>query len=53
MLIFLYHVQLNNEKKAYKKDSDELALYGVEILILACHTLSINHVTNIFKFDFK
>lgn len=40
-------------EKAYKKDSDNLALHGVEILILACHTLSINHVTNIFKFDFK
>lgn len=40
-------------EKAYKKDSDDLAIYGIEVLILACHTLSINHVTNIYNLDFK
>ena len=40
-------------EKAYEKDSSELALHGIETLILACHTLSVIHITNIFNFDFK
>lgn len=40
-------------EKAYKENSDELALFGVEILVLACHTLSIIHVLTIFNFEFK
>lgn len=40
-------------EKAYKKDSGELTINAIEILVLACHTLSLIYVTNIFKFDFK
>ena len=40
-------------EKAYKKDSGELTINAIEILVLACHTLSLTYVTNIFKFDFK
>lgn len=40
-------------EKAYKNDSGELTINAIEILILACHTLSLIYVTNIFKFDFK
>ncbi len=40
-------------ENAYKENSDELALFGVEILVLACHTLSIIHVVTIFNFEFK
>lgn len=40
-------------EKAYKNDSGELTINAIEILLLACHTLSLIYVTNIFKFDFK
>lgn len=40
-------------EKAYKNDSGELTINAIEILVLACHTLSLIYVTNIFKFDFK
>lgn len=40
-------------EKAYKNDSGELTMNAIEILVLACHTLSLIYVTNIFKFDFK
>lgn len=38
---------------AYKKDSGRLAISGIEALVIACHTLSITYVVNLFNFEFK
>ena len=38
---------------AYKKDSGKIAINGIEILVIASHTLSIAHVVEIAKFDFS
>ncbi len=40
-------------EKAYKKDSDDLAVQGIEILILSAYTLTIEHITNKFNFGFR
>lgn len=37
---------------AYKKDSGKLAILGIEILVLASHTLSIMQVVQISKIEF-
>ena len=37
---------------AYKKDSGKIAIYGIEILILALHALSIMQVVDITKIKF-
>lgn len=38
---------------AYKKDSGKIAINGIEILVIASHTLSIPHVVEIAKFEFS
>ena len=38
---------------AYKKDNGIIAITGIEILIVALHTLSILHVVQARKFDFN
>ena len=40
-------------EKSYKKDDGYNAIYGIEMLVMAAHTLSIMHVLNLFKFDFQ
>ena len=40
-------------EKAYKTDNGKLAITSIELLVLAFHTLSINHMINIFKCDFN
>lgn len=37
---------------AYKKDSGKIAIYGIEILVLASHALSIMQVVEIAKLNF-
>lgn len=37
---------------AYKKDRGKIAIYGIEILVVASHTLSIMHVIEKFKINF-
>ena len=37
---------------AYRKDDGILAIHGIEMLVLALHTLSINHVIQIAKLEF-
>lgn len=37
---------------AYKKDDGMLAINGIEILVLACHALSIPYITTLFSLDF-
>lgn len=44
--IFIFEV-------AYKKDDDDLALQGIELLVLATYTLTCQHITKKYKFDFK
>lgn len=38
-------------ERAYKKDSGELGIYSIEILVIAAHTLSIQYVVT--KYDFS
>lgn len=38
---------------AYKKDDDNLAIQGIEILVLSAYTLTSRHITNKFHFDFR
>ena len=40
-------------EKAYKKDNGKWAITSIELLVLAFHTLSINHMINILKCDFN
>ena len=38
---------------AYKKDNDDLAIQGIEILILSAYTLTSQHITKKFDFPLK
>lgn len=40
-------------EKAYKKDSGEVAITGIELLALSIHSLSIMHMITLLKYDFK
>lgn len=40
-------------EKAYKKDSEEVAITGIELLALSIHSLSIMHMITLLKYDFK
>ncbi|MCI8411152.1 MAG: hypothetical protein HFJ40_01625 [Clostridia bacterium] len=40
-------------EKAYKKDSGEIAISAIELIFMSLHTLSIIHVINLFKYDFR
>lgn len=51
-MIFLF-VAIYIFEKAYKKDDDNLALQGIEILVLSAYTLTSKHITNKFGFEFR
>lgn len=51
-MIFLF-ISIYIFEKAYKKDSDRLALQGIEILVLSIYTLTTEHITNKYNFNFK
>ena len=51
-MIFLF-IAIFIFEKAYNKDSDKLALQGIEVLVLAAYTLTTEHITNKFNFNFK
>lgn len=51
-MIFLF-VSIYIFEKAYKKDNGNLAIQGIEILILSTYTLTTEHIINKFKFDFE
>ena len=36
---------------AYKKDDDDLAIQGIEILVLSAYTLTSQHITKKYNFD--
>lgn len=40
-------------EKAYKKDSGEIAITGIELIALSIHSLSIMHMITLLKYDFK
>lgn len=40
-------------EKAYKKDSGEVAITGIELLALSIYSLSIMHMITLLKYDFK
>lgn len=40
-------------EKAYKKDSGEVAITGIELLVLSMHSLSIMHMITLLRYDFK
>ena len=40
-------------ERAYKKDSGNMALSGIELLCLSMHSLSINHVIAFYQYDFR
>lgn len=40
-------------EKAYKNDSGKIAIIGIELLVLAFHSVSITHMINLFKCDFN
>ena len=51
-MIFLF-VAIFIFEVAYKKDNDDLAIQGIEILVLATYTLTSQHITKKFEFNFK
>ena len=51
-MIFLF-LAIYIFEKAYKKDDDNLAVQGIEILVLSVYTLTSRHITNKFNFNFK
>lgn len=40
-------------EKAYKEDKGDIALTGIELLVIAFHSLSIMHITAMFKLEFQ
>ena len=46
MAIFIFEV-------AYKKDDDDLAIQGIEVLVLSAYTLTSKHITKKYDFNFK
>lgn len=51
-MVFLF-IAIYIIEKAYKKDDGDLAIQGIEILLLATYTLTTKHITNKFNFNFK
>lgn len=51
-LVFLF-VGIGLIEMAYKKDSRKIAIDGIEVLILAVHLLTIEHVTTRFNFYYE
>lgn len=40
-------------EKAYKRDDGNIAITGIEFLVLSLHSLSIMHVITLFQYDFR
>ena len=38
---------------AYKKDDDDLVIQGIEVLVLSAYTLTSQHITKKYNFNFK
>lgn len=51
-MIFLF-ISIYIFEKAYKKDDGNIAIQGIEILALAIYTLTTEHITNKYNFNFK
>ena len=51
-MIFLF-IAIFIFELAYKKDDDDLALQGIEVLVLSAYTLTSQYITKRFNFNFK
>ena len=51
-MIFLF-IAIFIFELAYKKDDDDLALQGIEVLVLSAYTLTSQYITKRFDFNFK
>ena len=51
-MIFLF-VAIFIFEIAYRKDDDDLAIQGIEILVLSAYTLTSQHITKKYNFNFK
>ena len=51
-LVFLF-IGIALIEKSYKKDDGKIAIEGIEVLVLAAHLLTIEHVTTKFKFYYE
>ena len=51
-MIFLF-ISIFFFELAYRKDEDDLAIQGIEVLILSAFTLTSKHISKKFNFDFK
>lgn len=51
-MIFLF-ISIYLIEKAYKKDNGDLALSGIEILILSAYTLTTKYITTKYNLNFK
>lgn len=51
-MIFLF-IAIYLFEKSYKQDDGEMAINGIEVLILSAYTLTTDHITNKFGFNFK
>lgn len=51
-MIFLF-ISIYIFERAYKEDNGNLAIQGIEILILSTYTLTSRHITNKYNFEFK
>ena len=49
----LFNIRNISIRKAYKKDSGEVAITGIELLALSIYSLSIMHMITLLKYDFK
>lgn len=53
MSIVIMSISIIIFEVAYKKDNGVVAITGIEVLIIAMHTLSIMHVVEVSAFDFN
>lgn len=51
-MIFLF-ITIFIFELAYKKDDDDLAIQGIEVLVLSTYTLTSLYITKKFRFEFK
>ncbi len=51
--MILVFVSIYFFEKAYNKDDGQLAIQGIEVLVISAFTLTIEHITNRCQFEFK
>lgn len=51
--MILLFVSIYYFEKAFNKDDGQLAIQGIEVLVISAFTLTIEHITNRCQFEFK